>query len=170
MLKPKGNRFVHDTGSLLAGVPSLIVGENFTTPLNLEEVRDEASKKSLSLYLEKLEVVEPEPNLVKLVKEKAKELGEDLSEADVAVLALALQVGGTVLSDDYGVLNVASELGIPWKTVRTKGISGKVKWAWYCPNCGKVYDRRLSECPTCGSKLKKRPVTFASKGKAFKRR
>ena len=169
MLKPKGNRFVHDTGSLLAGVPSLIVGENYTTPLNLEEVRDELSKRSLSLYLEKLRVVEPSPSFVKLVKERAGELGENLSEADVAVLALALQVEGTLLSDDYGVLNVASELGIPWKTVRTKGIGVRVKWTWYCPNCGKVYDRYLKECPICGSKLKRRPVTFDNKGKTLKR-
>ncbi|ALU11515.1 Nucleotide binding protein PINc [Ignicoccus islandicus DSM 13165] len=160
MLKPKGNKFVHDTGSLLAGTPSLLIGENYTTPLNLKEVRDKESKNFLSIYIEKLKVVEPEAKFLRIVKEKSEELGENLSDADVAVLALALQLRATLLSDDYGVLNVASELGIPWKTVRTKGISERRKWVWYCPNCGRTFERHLRECPACGSPLRRRSISF----------
>ncbi len=168
MLKPKANKFVHDTGSLLAGIPSLLNGLNYTTPLNLEEVKDSASKTSLSLYLEKLIVTEPRREYLEAVRRKGEELGEDLSEADVAVLALALQEGAVLLSDDYGVLNVASHLGIAWRSVRTKGISSERRWTWYCPNCGATYSKQLSECPVCGSPLKRRPVSYGREGHRYR--
>ena len=149
-------RFVHDTGALLAGMPALVPGESYTTEDNLKEVKDSASRNSLSLYMSKLKVVEPKKELVELVKERARELGEDLSETDVKVLALALQVKGTILSDDYGVLNVAQSLGLKWRSVRTEGIKGSVKWEKYCPNCKKTYPPSYSECPVCGSVLIRR--------------
>jgi len=152
-------KFVHDTGSLLAGMPSLIFGENYTTPKNLKEVKDKESRAALERYMPKLIVMEPEIKYVRKVKEAAKELGERLSETDVEVVALALQVRGTLLSDDYGVLNVAKKLGLEARSVRTKGIRSNVKWVNYCPFCRKEYPPEVSVCPDCGSVLKRRPAS-----------
>ncbi|UXD21594.1 ribonuclease VapC5 [Ignicoccus pacificus DSM 13166] len=147
---------VHDTGSLLAGMPALMPGENYTTPDNLEEVKDSNSKSALERYIYKLKVVSPDQRYVKIVMEKARELGEDLSETDVKVVALALQLNALLLSDDYGVLNVAQALGIEWKSVRTKGIDGNIKWEKFCPACKRSYPPEYKVCPVCGTVLKRR--------------
>jgi len=149
--------YVHDTASLLAGLPALLYGKNYTTPDNLREVKDAESRKSLFIYQNKLIVMEPEESYVKKIKEVAKELGERLSITDIKVLALALQLRGVILSDDYGVLNVAQSLGIKWRSVRTKGITRKMRWENYCPNCKRTYPPELRECPVCGSPLARRP-------------
>ena len=135
----------------------MLPGENFTTPLNVQEVKDKDSKEALERFSPKLKVLWPDEEYVKVVKEKAEEVGEGLSEADVAVVALALQLGATLLSDDYGVLNVAKALGLEARSVRTKGIEKTVAWKNYCPFCKKEYPPWVKFCPDCGSPLKRRP-------------
>ena len=157
-------KFVHDTGSLLASMPSYIIGENYTVKECIEEVKDRESRRSLQIYLEKLRVLEPSEESVKRVREAAKELGERLSEADVKVVALALDLKATVLSDDYGVLNVAKRLGLKAKPVRTKGIKDNVKWVNHCPFCKVEYPPEVEVCPRCGAKVVRRPRS-AIKGK-----
>ncbi len=158
-------KFVHDTGSLLAGMPSLMPGENYTTPDNLAEVKDLESKNALDRYLPKLTVLDPDTKYIKIVKNKAEEMGERLSEADVKVIALALQLGATVLSDDYGVLNVATALGLEARSVRTKGIKGNIKWVNYCPFCREVYPPGVRTCPNCGTVLLRRPADKGGRSK-----
>ncbi len=148
--------FVHDTGSLLAGLPALLPGENYTTPDNLVEVKDSESRRSLDNYIHKLNVMEPDAKYVEAVRKKAKELGEELSKTDIKVLALALQLNAIIFSDDYGVLNVAQALGLEWKSVRTKGIKKTIKWVKYCPHCKKTYPVEYTKCPVCGSVLRRR--------------
>ncbi|ABU81843.1 NOB1 family endonuclease [Ignicoccus hospitalis] len=164
-MRPEGGvtKFVHDTGSLLAGMPSLMPGENYTTPLNLKEVKDKDSKDALKRYEAKLKVMEPDKAYVIKVKKRCEELGERLSETDVAVVALALQLHATLLSDDYGVLNVAKSFGLEARSVRTKGIGGVIKWVNYCPFCRKEYPPWVKVCPDCGSVLRRRPSKLASR-------
>lgn len=150
-------KFVHDTGSLLAAMPSYIVGENYTVKECIEEVKDKDSRNALQIYLEKLNVLEPSEESVRKVREAARKLGERLSEADVKVVALALDLGATVLSDDYGVLNVAKYLGLDARPVRTKGIEGNVEWVNYCPFCKVEYPPEVKVCPRCGAKVVRRP-------------
>jgi UPF0271 protein len=134
-------------------------GENYTTPLNVREVKDAESKKALARYEAKLKVLEPGRESLDKVRKRAEELGERLSETDLAVVALALELGATVLSDDYGVLNVARSLGLEARSVRTKGIEGTLRWVNYCPFCKKVYPPSVRVCPDCGSLLARRPAS-----------
>ncbi len=156
-------KFVHDTGSLLASMPAYVPGESYTVKECIEEVKDKESKRSLQIYFEKLKVLEPSKNSVEKVRRVAKELGERLSETDVKVIALALDLNAIILSDDYGVLNVATYLGLEAKPVRTKGIRGNVVWINYCPICKTEYPPDVEVCPRCGAKVIKRPRFKTSK-------
>ncbi|NPA84972.1 MAG: hypothetical protein GXO07_03090 [Crenarchaeota archaeon] len=150
-------------------MPSVMPGENYTTPLNVKEVKDEESRTALARYEAKLKVLEPGQESLRAVKERARELGERLSEADAAVVALALELGAVVLSDDYGVLNVAKSLGLEARSVRTKGITETLRWVNYCPFCRKAYPPNVKECPDCGSVLVRRPASKAPRSRRGKR-
>ena len=83
-----------------------------------------------------------------------------LSEADRSLLALALDLGATLVSDDYTVLDLALRLGIPTQTVNQDGPTGTLDWQPRCSGCGRTFDAmpKGEECLICGSpvRLKRR--------------
>ncbi len=90
------------------------------------------------------------------VEEAARKSGDlgRLSPVDMTVLALALDVNGTIWSDDYSIQNVARIMGIGFKPVGMKGIQKVVKWNYQCIGCRKWYKEKMPECPICGSPMK----------------
>ena len=90
---------------------------------------------------------------VREVARKSGDLGR-LSPVDMSVIALAIDVEGTVLSDDFSILNVCTVMGIPNRSVGTKGIKKVEKWNYQCIGCKKWYKERSNECPICGSPMK----------------
>ncbi|AHL22640.1 type II toxin-antitoxin system VapC family toxin [Thermococcus nautili] len=133
--------------------------EGFTTPKVVEEVKDSESKLFLEGLISagKVKVLVPSKESVEAVMEAARRTGElnELSEADVEVLALAYELKATLLTDDYNLQNIARTLGIPFKTLK-RGIKRVIRWNYVCIGCGK----RFSEmppggvCPDCGSPVK----------------
>lgn len=93
---------------------------------------------------------------LKAVEEAARKSGDlgRLSPVDMTVLALALDMNGTIWSDDYSIQNVARIMGIGFKPVGMKGIQKVVKWNYRCLGCGKWYKERMPECPICGAGMK----------------
>ncbi|NLL94464.1 MAG: nucleic acid-binding protein [Thermoplasmatales archaeon] len=89
------------------------------------------------------------------VNEAAKGSGDDarLSPTDASVIALAMDLGGTVLTDDYSIQNVCKILGIPYRTVGAEGIKKVFRWGYRCVGCGKRQKARMPECPVCGSEM-----------------
>jgi len=90
------------------------------------------------------------------VKETALRSGDAgrLSDVDVSVIALAMDLGGTVLTDDFSIQNVCSIIGIGYRPVGTKGITKVEKWNYRCNGCGKWYKEKQNDCPICGSTMK----------------
>ena len=90
------------------------------------------------------------------VEDAARKTGDlgRLSPVDMTVIALALDVGGTVLSDDFSILNVCTVMGIQNRSVGTKGIKKVERWNYQCIGCKKWYKERSAECPICGSPMK----------------
>lgn len=90
------------------------------------------------------------------VTEAAKKSGDlgRLSPVDMTVLALAIDVNGTVLTDDYSIQNVARIMGIPCRAVGQSGIKKVEKWNYQCIGCRKWYKEKLPECPICGSSMR----------------
>lgn len=77
-----------------------------------------------------------------------------LSDVDVSVIALAIDLEGTVMTDDFSIQNVCSIMGIGYRPVGTDGIKRIEKWNYRCNGCGKWYKKKMNDCPICGSSMK----------------
>jgi len=88
-----------------------------------------------------------------------------LSEVDLQVLALALELKSTGLSpfivtDDYSIQNVANKIGVNFTSLMTYGIRFRFNWILYCPACHRKFpsDCKFKSCEVCGTKLKRKPL------------
>ena len=144
--------------------------EGFTTPKVVEEVKDPESRLFLESLISagKVKVLVPSKESVEVVMEAARKTGElnELSEADIEVLALAYELKATLLTDDYNLQNIAKTLGIPFKTLK-RGIKRVIRWNYVCIGCGKRFSEMPPEgvCPDCGS-----PVRLIPKRRRRKKR
>lgn len=128
----------------------------YTTKEVYEELKDFISRSiaEASVLQRQMVVVEAKEELKDSVRKKAKELGLKLSDADVSILALALEMkNATVISDDFSLQNLARVLGIKVKGA-TREIKKVYRFVFMCPFC-KFTGKRPGECPNCGTKLKK---------------
>lgn len=149
---------VLDTSALLAGRP-LGPGEDTLVPSAvLEELRPGGrDRRHLDMLLAAgARLVEAAPADRARVREAAVEGGEGgrLSAADVDVIAVALEVGGEIVTDDYTVQNLAKRMNIPTRSIQTKGITESYKFVPRCTGCGRFLDKQYPECPVCGSPVK----------------
>jgi UPF0271 protein len=110
-----------------------------------------------------LGILEPSPASVAVVESKLKEIKGQLSGTDVKVLALALDLSEKgqdpmILTDDYGLQNLARLLSLSYSSVMTSGIRSIFQWKNSCPGCGREYASDVQICPVCGSKLRRTTV------------
>lgn len=149
---------VLDTSALLAGRP-LGPGEDTVVPSAvLAELRPGGrDRRHLDhLLAAGARLVEAAPGDQKRVREEAKKGGEDgrLSQADVDVLAVALELGGEVVTDDYTIHNLARRLGVPTRSLSQRGITQDYRFVPRCTGCRRVLDTMRDDCPVCGSPVK----------------
>ena len=106
----------------------------------------------------RLIIQEPSDKFLKKVRSTANETNDlsRLSNEDVSSIALSLELGSELISDDFAVSNVAKQIGVIIKPTMTKGIKTIGKWIHYCPSCG--ISSKKSICPNCGNKLRKKLV------------
>ncbi|MDR3205577.1 MAG: nucleic acid-binding protein [Candidatus Methanoplasma sp.] len=130
--------------------------EDFVCPPGVVDELRRHRDGRLDLWGDLLRISDCTAASVKTVEAAAKKSGDAgrLSPVDVTVLALALDVGGTILSDDYSIQNVAAILGIDYKGVGMASIKKVEKWNYKCVGCGKWFKEKSSECPICGSAMK----------------
>ena len=146
---------VLDASALLTGRP--FAGELYTAPEVLPEVRRIGPSASLEAFLEThVAVLSPGPAAAERVRTASERTGDAprLSPTDGTLLALALELGATLVTDDYSIQNVARSLGIPYEAVMERGIREQWTWSYRCTGCGKTWPEWHTECPTCGSRLK----------------
>jgi len=133
--------------------------EGYTTPSVVEEIKDRESKIFLESLISagKVKIAEPSKESIDRIIQVAKETGEvnELSKADIEVLALAYELKGEIFSDDYNVQNIASLLGLRFRTLK-RGIKKVIKWRYVCIGCGRKFSTLPpgGVCPDCGSKVK----------------
>lgn len=82
-----------------------------------------------------------------------------LSDADRSLLALALHLEGTLVTDDHTMLDVAARLGVQTLSLGTAGITATQDWRPRCTGCGRWFDapQKRDECPVCGSPVVLKP-------------
>ena len=131
----------------------------YTTPGVMSELKDSKSRMNLDVlkYSDRLKLNSP---LNKLVKELEKRIQmidplTTLSQVDIEVLALTLQVKGSLVSNDLNLQNTALQLNIPVKVISGKKITDLRKWQLKCRSCGQEYKDPEDICLICGGSLKR---------------
>jgi UPF0271 protein len=131
-------------------------GEAFVPPSVIEELADLRSRCRLEALLAAgLSVRSPSKESLGRVALAAGETGDAprLSRADTDLLAVGLDLGATVVSDDYAVQNVALSLGLGVQGILQAKARPR-KWKFRCPGCNRRY-AAAGTCPECGSSLKR---------------
>ena len=151
-------KFILDASAFIGGfLPE--EDEYLTVYEVIDEVEDSQSKERLSYFLNsgKIQIKEPNPEIVKEVNNKAKETGDNLSLTDIKLIALALELDSTIISEDYGIQNISSILKVKYKSIRESGIKNVIHWEYYCIGCKKIYQKDKKTCQDCGSIIKRWP-------------
>jgi UPF0271 protein len=156
--------FILDASAILNN-PSFYFGKGkyFISPSVLLEIKEEKAKILTNDAIRRgvLEVKEPSLEFVEKVVKKAAELGEELSKADIDTLALAMEKGDELVTDDYGIQNAAEFLGIRYLGALFEKIHRKIRWSLRCSKCGRRYDKG-KVCRICGGKLLRKALSKES--------
>jgi endoribonuclease Nob1 len=150
--------YVLDASAFIYGVQ--VSGTVYTVPEVTRELRSSEAEVALQEFLkEGLKIESPLKTDVALITEKAKSTGDylRLSQADIDLLAKALEVSGTLVTDDYSIQNVATLLGIETQQIQQARIKRVLKWRRRCVGCGRLYESETI-CPVCGSDVKVKPI------------
>jgi UPF0271 protein len=161
---------VLDTSAFLAGFDPFSVSEDQVT---VPKVEEEIKGNSMTLVRfktavenGKVKVKAPSEDFWNRVKASANRVGDSffLSETDLQILALALELkaeGCTpqIVTDDYSIQNVATQIGIEFVSLATFGIRRLLEWVRYCPACHREYPANYNstKCTVCGTALKRKP-------------
>ncbi len=105
-----------------------------------------------------LQILDPDRKRIEKVVAAAKRTGDyaKLSEADISIIALALQLEIVLVTNDFAVANVAATLKIPVKSVANKGITHTRRWRAYCTACSRAFGPDAKECRLCGNRLRRK--------------
>lgn len=148
--------FVLDASAIFSGhIPD---GTCLVTPEVYGEIRDTGSKQLIDSYISSgnVRIERCTEKSFGRISEAREKYSEPLSHPDMCSLALAMDTGSTLVTDDYGIQNIARVLSIPYSSAKSKGISKVFLWKWRCIGCRKVYDNPSDTgCDICGSPLRK---------------
>jgi UPF0271 protein len=151
---------VLDASAFYAGIPFASQEKNYSTSIVFDEIKHiKKNHDAIKILVEtkRLEICDPEQEFTSKVLSKAKETGDlqDLSEGDISVIALCLQLGGELVTDDFAMSNTAKHLDLKVIPIMTKGISQVKDWVYFCSGCEKTFSE-ITLCPICGSKLSRK--------------
>ena len=148
-------RYVLDSSAFI-NADNVPEGELYSTPRVRDEIRD--FKSQMLFQTRNVKTIVPEKGFTSKAKSKALETGDltKLSLADISVLALAMQLDATLVTDDYNIQNVAEELGMRYRSVSIPEIKEVFKRVLYCDRCQRP--RAGDKCPRCGGDLRLKVV------------
>ncbi|MBQ3719239.1 MAG: nucleotide-binding protein [Methanomicrobium sp.] len=145
---------VLDSSFFFLDIP--IAGTKFAVPPSVvAEMKDLRSKSKLDAMLGdgRLFVSEASPATRKRVIAASKKSGDYgvISDTDCDVVALALEMGGIVVTDDFALSNTAQTLGLTVIPVQMRKAK-KRQWKYRCTGCLKLCDAP-GICDVCGSEI-----------------
>lgn len=177
--KDKKRVLVLDTSAFLSGFDSFSVyEEQVTVPMVEEEIKRKTINKvrfEAAVESGRIKIKEPSQDFESKAKAYASNIGDSykLSTADMQLLALALELktenySPQIITDDYSIQNVATQMKIEFVPLATFGIKRLLEWIRYCPACHREYpiDCPFTECQVCGTKLKRKPRRTAKRARA----
>ena len=153
---------VLDSSAFYAGIPFSSNEPSYITSLvynEIEHIKKDHDAIQILIETKRLTINEPEDRFVTSTIDAAKKSGDfsNLSDEDISTIALSLQLNADLVTDDFAVSNVAKSINIKVIPVMTNGIKNVVIWKYYCPGC-KTNFSKITECPKCGNKLKRKAM------------
>ena len=153
---------VLDSSAFYAGIPFSSNEPSYITPLiynEIEHIKKDHDAIRILIETKRLMINEPDKQFIITASDAAKKSGDfpNLTQEDISIIALSLQLDAELLTDDFAVSNVAKNLSIKVIPVMTNGINDVITWTYYCPAC-KTNFSKITECPNCGNILKRRPL------------
>ena len=148
-------RYVLDTSFFFYDLT--VDGDLFTTPSVLDELRDLRSKSRFDvLCAQGLTLAVPSGENTEKVNAASKKSGDAgiISGTDRDILALALDLGAVLYTDDYAIQNVAGILGVQTAPIIQRKAK-RIHWKYRCSGCGRYFDHD-GECRICGSVIKRK--------------
>lgn len=115
----------------------------------------ESADAQVRFDIDDVTVREPAGDAVERVEDAAEQKAESLSDTDVALLALALERDAVLVTDDYGMQNVAEGLDIDYEPFLKEGIHEEVSWTFRCRDCGEEVEQGVDSCPVCGGDVRR---------------
>lgn len=130
-------------------------GDVASIPAVREELEDASLYRFDAMEGAGMHIHIPTPESVDRTRSVASETGdlEVLSETDLRLLATALELDGTLVTDDYAMQNVADSLDLDVESIVTEGITERREWDFQCQGCGREFDAFHERCPVCGTSL-----------------
>ncbi|KAL0266140.1 UNVERIFIED_CONTAM: hypothetical protein PYX00_011856 [Menopon gallinae] len=135
--------------------------QGYTTSLVWSELRDENTKSNAALHLYKIEIRDPAPCFVKKVLSAISGMNLFLSDADISLVALCLELNDQVfdvwidsqsarrtvmcITEDRGILQALSHLNIASSNA-VQNRTYKIR----CYACFSMYDIYMDFCKKCG--------------------
>ncbi len=148
-------KYIIDTSAILSGKLN-ISEENYIYP---DSVINEIKKGSLEKILEvaDISICSPENEYIEKARVAAISTGDYsvLSATDIDVIALAIELNGVIVTDDYAIQNVAKYCGIEYTGGGISGIRKSIIWKYRCTGCHKIYSEPIKTCPICGHEVKR---------------
>ena len=153
---------VLDSSAFYAGIPFSSSEPSVTTSYvynEIKHIKKDHDAVQILIETRRLKISDPEHKFIITVNNAAKKSGDfpNLSQEDVSIIALSLQLNAELITDDFAVSNVAKNLSIKVIPVMTSGIKNVIIWKYYCPGC-KTNFSKVTECPRCGNRLKRKPM------------
>lgn len=159
LLQEEKMRIIVDSSALFYGFLPDSRNEYYTSHSVLGEIRGKKMRESIELRLAMMKVQEPSDESLAKVREIASRTRDlsNMSSTDVEIIALAMDVGGKVMSNDLAIQNVCRVGGIEYIAYRGKEIRREIEWKYRCTGCGRIYETDRKTCPHCGNDLKRIP-------------
>ena len=131
---------VLDSSAFYAGIPFSSSEPSVTTSYVYNEIKHiKKDHDAIQILIEtrRLTISDPDHRFIITANNAAKKSGDlpNLSQEDISIIALSLQLNAELITDDFAVSNVAKNLSIKVIPVMTSGIKKIVTWIYYCPGC-----------------------------------
>ena len=124
----------------------------------ISEIESELNNRQSKQYFTNmreigLKIREPNVDSIENIRKKSEETGAlgVLSSIDLKILALAYEMRGTIVSDDFAIQNVAFYTGIEFTSCSGNEIKELRKWKYRCSACKSEALKKVDSCSVCGS-------------------
>ncbi len=161
--KPEKGRdvvYVPDTSAILTGKIDILSMRCVVPSGVIKEIRKGMMGRLMDHEMCVIQIIDPKSAYMEKVKMAARETGDlpYLSQTDMDIIAVALEIGGVIISDDYSLQNVSSKLKIEFQGCGLECIKSRIRWGYVCKGCGAKYEEKVENCRICGHKITRYPL------------